>query len=78
MTINDEVGKRIVYFRKEKGMTQEQMALACEMSVSHLGYIERGKINAIIETLAKIASALNVRLADLVDVPVEQMSSNVS
>ena len=42
MSIFVEIGTTIVSLRKEKGLTQEQLALECEISVSYLRRIEHG------------------------------------
>jgi len=39
------VGEQIRFFRKEKGMTQEQLANACGFQYSYLSDIERGERN---------------------------------
>ena len=43
MSIFVEIGTTIVSLRKEKGLTQEQLALECEISVSYLRRIEHGR-----------------------------------
>jgi transcriptional regulator with XRE-family HTH domain len=46
-------------------MTQEDLSERASISVSFLSMIERGERSPHLETLAKIAEALEVRLADL-------------
>ncbi len=46
-------------------MTQEDLSERARISVSFLSMIERGERSPHLETLAKIAEALEVRLADL-------------
>lgn len=36
------LGARIRKTRKEKGLTQEQLAKMCDLSTAHIGHIERG------------------------------------
>lgn len=62
MSINDEIGKRIVINRKIKNMTQEKLALECEISPSYLRLIEHGIANPTINELLKIAQVLGVNL----------------
>lgn len=38
-----ELGLRIKMLRTEKGLTQEKLAEALEISLEHIGKIERGK-----------------------------------
>lgn len=42
-TVFYKVGKNIKRIRKAKRITQDRLAAAAHMSISHLGYIERGK-----------------------------------
>ena len=46
-------------------MTQEDLSERAQISVSFLSMIERGERSPHLETLAKIAEALQVRMADL-------------
>ena len=52
----------IVSLRKEKGLTQEQLALECEISVSYLRRIEHGQANPTIHALWRLAEVLEVEL----------------
>jgi transcriptional regulator with XRE-family HTH domain len=62
-----EVGLRIRHLRVSRigRMTQEDLSERAHISVSFLSMIERGERSPHLETLAKIAEALEVRLADL-------------
>lgn len=55
VSINEEIGASIVFLRKEKGLTQENLALEAEISVSYLRLIEHGKANPSQNELQKIA-----------------------
>jgi len=70
MSINDEIGKRIVINRKIKNMTQEKLALECEISPSYLRLIEHGIANPTINELLKIAQVLSVNLQNPFPLPV--------
>ena len=63
-----ESGKRIAALRKEKGMTQEQLAGKINVSKSTLGRIERGKYNknVSVSTLLDIADGLRIDMVLLV------------
>ena len=59
------LGQRIRNYRTDKGLSQEKLA---ELSGSHhtyIGQIERGEKNATIESIEKIAAALNISLSKL-------------
>ncbi|MEK4120603.1 helix-turn-helix transcriptional regulator [Paenibacillus sp. FSL W8-0919] len=59
------IGSNVRKRRKLKGMTQEQLADLAGMSFSYLGKIERGEYNVKIQTLEKVAKALECSLAAL-------------
>lgn len=54
------LGERIRKIRKQKHMTQEQLAEACNLSTAHIGHIERGTRALSIESLITISKILNV------------------
>ena len=58
MSIYKEIGETIVQIRKEKGLTQERLALECGVSVSYLRRIEHGDANPTINELWRIAETL--------------------
>lgn len=62
------IGENIKRIRKEKGLTQKQLGDLCNppMADSAIRRYEIGKANPKIETLMKIAEALNVKLSELV------------
>ena len=53
-------GKRLRDLRKQKGMTQEQLAEEALVSVDFLSLIERGINAPSFDTLEKLARALDV------------------
>lgn len=59
------LGGAIRRIRDEKGISQEQLALLADVDRSYVGRVERGDNNVAILTLAKIAKALGVSLAKL-------------
>lgn len=62
-----DVGRRIRQLRTSRSarMTQEDLSERARISVSFLSMIERGERSPHLETLAAIAQALEVRVADL-------------
>jgi transcriptional regulator with XRE-family HTH domain len=61
----DEIGREIRRLREEKGWSQAQLAVDAGIGVSAVSLIETGKRNPSATTLAKIAAALGVGVADL-------------
>lgn len=69
MSIFDEIGETIIFLRKQRGFTQEQLALECAISVSYLRLIEHGDANPTINELWRIAEVLEVELRNPFAVP---------
>jgi len=69
--IEKQLGKRVRRFRETQKLSQEELAYRASVHRTYLGGIERGERNPSLKNLAAIAKALNVRLADLVDINVE-------
>lgn len=59
------IGNNIREFRLKNGLTQKQLGERCGMADSAIRRYELEKANPKIETLQKIADALNVSIADL-------------
>jgi len=57
-----ELGKRIRSERRKQDLTQERLAEMADISDSFMGHIERGGRTLSIETLAKLANALNMSI----------------
>ena len=63
MSYKVEIGKNIVSLRKLKQISQEQLALGSEMSISYLRAIEHGRANPTLDALSRLAATLDVPLA---------------
>lgn len=63
--ITIQFGQLVRKYRKERNMSQEQLALLCNMDRSYLGRIERGEVNPTLEKIYEIAKVLNVNICDL-------------
>jgi transcriptional regulator with XRE-family HTH domain len=53
-------GEAIRELRKERGYTQEGLALACDLDRSYVGGIERGERNPSLQNILIIVEALGV------------------
>lgn len=53
-------GHLVRKYRKGRNMSQEQLALLCNMDRSYLGRIERGEVNPTLEKIYKLAKELEV------------------
>lgn len=75
--ISRNIGENIRALRKQKGYSQEQLALRAEINGSYMGQVERGEKSPTIDVLGKIAQALQCPLEQLVHVegkPREEIS----
>lgn len=60
-------GQRLAILRKQKGWSQEQLALQSGLARSYLGGVERGQRNIALENIVKLARTLEVRPSVLMD-----------
>jgi DNA-binding XRE family transcriptional regulator len=60
-----KLGNKIRQLRRGRGMTQEILAQASDLSVAYVSLIERGSRNPAFTTLAVIARALGVPLSEI-------------
>lgn len=61
------IGEKIRATRKEKGMTQKQLADICKMADSAIRKYESGQVKPKTEMIKRIASALDVPATHLMD-----------
>jgi transcriptional regulator with XRE-family HTH domain len=67
--LRSQFGTRVRYLRRQRDMTQEQLAEAANISVDFLSLVERGINAPSFDTLERLAEALKVELRDLFDFP---------
>jgi transcriptional regulator with XRE-family HTH domain len=60
------LGRTIKRLRVQRGLSQEELAHRSGMDRTWVGGIERGEKNPSFEKLVHLASALDVRVSDLV------------
>jgi transcriptional regulator with XRE-family HTH domain len=53
-------GIRVRELRKEKGLSQEQLAFKADLHRTYIGMIERAEKNATLNSIEKIAKALEI------------------
>lgn len=58
-------GLKVQEQRKLKKLSQEKLALICNIDRSYMGRIERGEVNITLEKLYELANALNLDAKDL-------------
>lgn len=57
-------GLRVKELRKEKGLTQSELAEKIGLSNNFIGMIERGERNTSVDKIFKLAKAFNMTLAE--------------
>lgn len=60
-----ELGRRIQKIRKQKSLTQEQLAEKIRVSTTFIGYVETGYRVPNLKMIYKIARALDVKVKDI-------------
>lgn len=63
--ISKALGIRIRELRKARGLSQEELAFKANIATSFLGMIERSKKTPTIDTVEKIATALDISFEEL-------------
>jgi DNA-binding transcriptional regulator YiaG len=63
------VGRRIHELRRKVGLTQEELAVSLRVGWRYVSRAERGEENLTLETLARVANALGVRVKSLLNEP---------
>ncbi|WP_194976998.1 helix-turn-helix domain-containing protein [Aquiflexum lacus] len=67
MDIKEKFGIRLKTLRKEKGLSQEELAERSGLNRPYISGIEQGKRNVSLEVMDKLAEALKVGIGELVD-----------
>ena len=65
MNILTQLGMRIRYLRKQKGLSQLDLSLEANVNKNYISDLERGCRNPSILVMEKISDALGVSLATL-------------
>jgi transcriptional regulator with XRE-family HTH domain len=60
-----QFGARVRRLRLQKGISQEALALTCDLDRSYVGGVERGERNISLINIHKIARALGVPAKEL-------------
>ena len=62
------IGLTIEHLRKKKGLSQEVLSSFANIGRSHLSMIESGRLSPQVDTLWRIAEALDMRLSELFEI----------
>ncbi|WP_405266412.1 helix-turn-helix domain-containing protein [Cellulophaga sp. Ld12] len=58
-------GNKVKTFRKEKGISQEELAFRSDLHRTYIGMIERAEKNITLKNIEKIANGLDISVLDL-------------
>ena len=72
-TIDDKgllqnIGERIRKLRLDAGFSQEKLSFECNLDRTYIGSVERGERNIAVINLNKLAKALNISIANLLEI----------
>lgn len=65
MNIIFKYGERLRNLRKERGFTQEEIALRADITTSYYGQLERGTANPSVAMLEKICTVMGISISDI-------------
>ena len=65
--LRTQFGQRLRQVRRNRNLTQEQLAERAKLSVEHISFLERGMSGTTLDTLGNLAEALGVSVKDLFD-----------
>ncbi|MEW6686229.1 MAG: helix-turn-helix transcriptional regulator [Candidatus Edwardsbacteria bacterium] len=69
MNLKKSLGVQIKSLRKAKGLTQEQLAERCNLSVHHISGIERGLHAPSLTTLENLSRTLDIPIREFFECP---------
>ncbi|MDY7220679.1 helix-turn-helix domain-containing protein [Halalkalibacterium halodurans] len=75
MSLENTIAEVLRHHRKQKGLSQEQLALLSGLDRSYISLIERGKRQPTLNTIFQISKALEVSPSKLVQ-EIEQRNEN--
>ena len=61
-----KVGQTVLFFRNQKGVSQEVLSGFADIGRSHLSAIERGERKPTLETLYRICNALDIKMSTFI------------
>lgn len=72
------IGQRIRNYWVQKGLSQEKLAELAGCHPTYIGQLECGEKNATLESVEKIASAMDISLSELFDKLGKSGSNNIA
>lgn len=63
--IEDKFGAKLRKIRKERNLSQEELSKAAGLDRTFVGKIERGERSPSLQTISKLATALDINIQEL-------------
>lgn len=76
--ISNVVGDNIRRLRENLNLTQEELALRCDLTQGYINFLENGKRGYTKKSLARISDALGVSIAQLFEEEKDKIETRVS
>jgi transcriptional regulator with XRE-family HTH domain len=64
MNPQEKFGKKIKYYRTQKGFSQEELAFKAGLDRTYIASVENGKRNVSLKTIKKFLDALNLTFCE--------------
>lgn len=64
-TITETLAENLLAFRRERQISQEELAELCDLHRTYIGSVERGERNVTLSTLEVLARAVGVSIPTL-------------
>ena len=71
-----KIGQQIRKYRKAHGLSQEELAEKVNISTTHMSHIETGNTKLSLPVFVDIATVLEVRTDDLLEIPAASTTSS--
>lgn len=65
VSIHKKLGEKIQQLRKERNLTQEDLADLIGVDRSYMGFVERGERNPTLAKIIKIAHVFKINISEL-------------
>ena len=77
-SITNTFGFRLKHLRKKAGLSQEQLALTAELAPSFVGEVERNLKRPSLESIEKLATALEISVPELLSYDLETYETSTA
>jgi len=65
MKASYQLGMRILYLRKQKGWSQEDLSLEADINKNYICDLENGRRNPSLEIIERLAKAFGISISEL-------------